>query len=59
MTLSPSTGATIDMDALEFGEGGEASSSWLVTSWNLERFDRVTVTDPTGAVLATGTVSRQ
>ncbi len=58
VTLSSPTGATIEMHALEFGQGGEASS-WLVTSWNLERFDRVTVTDPAGAVLATGTVSRE
>ncbi|MBI2238563.1 MAG: zf-HC2 domain-containing protein [Actinobacteria bacterium] len=58
VTLSSPTGATIEMHALEFSQGGEASS-WLVTSWNLERFDRVTVTDATGAVLATGTVSRE
>ncbi|MBI2237267.1 MAG: zf-HC2 domain-containing protein [Actinobacteria bacterium] len=56
--LSSPTGATIEMHALEFSQGGEASS-WLVTSWNLQRFDRVMVTDPAGVLLATGTVSRE
>jgi hypothetical protein len=54
--LSSGSGKTIDMHPLEFSEGGE-SSSWLVTSANLQPFDRLTITSPTGAVLAKAVVS--
>jgi putative zinc finger protein len=53
--LSSSTGRTIQMHPLDFSQGGE-SSSWLVTSSNLESFDRVTITGPSGNVLATAAV---
>jgi Putative zinc-finger len=53
--LSSSTGRTIEMHPLEFSDGGE-SSSWLVTSANLEPFDAVTITGPSGDVLATAAV---
>jgi Putative zinc-finger len=53
--LSSGSGKTIDMHPLEFSDGGE-SSSWLVTSANLEPFDRLTITGPSGAVLATAVV---
>jgi len=48
----------IELHSLHFGSGGEAST-WLVTSSNISRFDRVEVTDRTGAVLAVGRVSHQ
>lgn len=53
--LTSESGRTIRMHPLEFSEGGE-SSSWLVTSANLEPFDRVTITAPGGTVLATAVV---
>lgn len=56
VTLSSSSGHTIEMHPLDFADGGEASS-WLVTSSNLKPFDRVTLTGPDGQVLATATVS--
>jgi predicted anti-sigma-YlaC factor YlaD len=55
--LSSAAGRTIEMHPLEFSDGGE-SSSWLVTSSNLQPFDRVTITDPSGAVIATADVQR-
>jgi Putative zinc-finger len=51
VTLSSASGTTIDMHALSFDEGGEAST-WLVTGSNLEPFDTVTVWQPRGHVLA-------
>jgi predicted anti-sigma-YlaC factor YlaD len=55
--LSSQTGQTIDMRQLEFSAGGE-SSSWLVTSSNLQSFDKVTITDPSGRVIATAAVQQ-
>lgn len=55
--LSSSTGRTIELHPLEFAESGE-SSSWLVTSSNLAAFDRVTITDSAGSVIATAVVDR-
>jgi hypothetical protein len=54
--LSSKTGRTIEMRPLEFADGGE-SSTWLVTSSDLQPFDRVTITAPDGTVLATAAVS--
>jgi hypothetical protein len=54
--MSSTTGRTIELRPLEFSDGGE-SSTWLVTSANLQPFDRVTITSPGGTVLATATVS--
>jgi hypothetical protein len=56
--LSSATGKTIEMHSLEFSDGGE-SSSWLVTPANLQSFDRVTITDTTGRVLATAAVQQR
>jgi hypothetical protein len=53
--LTSDSGRTIEMHPLDFAEGGE-SSSWLVTSSNLQPFDRVTITAPGGAVLAAAAV---
>jgi hypothetical protein len=53
--LSSRTGKTIQMHPLEFSDGGE-SSSWLVTSSDLQPFDRVTITDQHGTVIATARV---
>ncbi len=55
--LSSTTGKTIEMHPLEFSDGGE-SSSWLVTSSNLQPFERVTITDASGGVIATARVQR-
>jgi hypothetical protein len=55
VTLSTADGRTIDMHPLEFGSGGEASS-WLVSSSDLRPFDRVTIRDASGRVIASGTV---
>jgi hypothetical protein len=55
--LSTEGGRTIPMHPLEFSDSGE-SSSWLVTSSNLQPFDRVTISDASGAVLATAHVQR-
>jgi hypothetical protein len=52
---SSSNGKTIPMHPLDFSDGGE-SSTWLVTSANIESFDTVTITGPTGDVLATAAV---
>jgi hypothetical protein len=54
VTLASSSGETIDLHPMEFGEGGEGST-WLVTSSDLRRFERVNVWDA-GGVLATATV---
>jgi len=55
VTLVSRSGETIDLPhPMEFGEGGEGSA-WLVTSSDLERFDRVNVWDD-GGVLASATV---
>jgi hypothetical protein len=48
---------TIDLHPMEFGEGGEGST-WLVTSSDLRRFERVNVWDA-GGVLATATVEHE
>jgi putative zinc finger protein len=53
--LTSASGPTIPMHPLEFGQGGE-SSSWLVTSADLQPFDRVRIVDPSGATIATATV---
>jgi hypothetical protein len=55
VTLSSSTGRTIEMHPLEFAEGGE-SSSWLVTSSDLQPFDRVMIRDASGALVATARI---
>jgi hypothetical protein len=55
--LSSDSGRTIDLHPLEFSPGGD-SSSWLVTSANLQAFDRVTITDATGRVIATANVQK-
>lgn len=51
VTLSSASGKKIDMHAMTFDDGGEAST-WLVTPTNLEPFDTVTVWQPRGHVLA-------
>lgn len=56
--LSTDGGRTIDMHPLEFSAGGE-SSSWLVTSANLQSFDTVTITDGSGRVVATAAVQQR
>ena len=53
--LSSPSGRTIAMRPLDFAEGGEASS-WLVTSSDLQPFDRVTIANSSGEVVATATV---
>ncbi len=45
----------IDLHPLEFSPGGEAAT-WLVTSWDLRPFDRLSITAPTGELLARGEV---
>jgi hypothetical protein len=55
VTLSAPSGRTIPMHPLDFSEGGE-SSSWLVTSADIEPFDSVTITASGGEVLATAAV---
>ncbi|HWO70838.1 MAG TPA: anti-sigma factor [Actinomycetota bacterium] len=45
----------IDLHPLEFDAGGEAAT-WLVTSWDLRPFDRLSVAAPTGEVIARGVV---
>jgi predicted anti-sigma-YlaC factor YlaD len=45
----------IDLHPLEFDAGGEAAT-WLVTSWDLRPFDRLSITAPTGELLARGAV---
>ncbi|HXF71818.1 MAG TPA: zf-HC2 domain-containing protein [Actinomycetota bacterium] len=45
----------IDLHPLEFSAGGEAAT-WLVTSWDLRPFDRLSITAPTGELLARGRV---
>ncbi len=47
----------IDLHPLEFDAGGEAAT-WLVTSWDLRPFDRLSVATPAGEVIARGTVWR-
>jgi anti-sigma factor RsiW len=56
--LSSASGRTIEMHPLEFSAGGE-SSSWLVTSANLQAFDTVTISDAQGRVLATAAVQQR
>lgn len=56
VTLSTRDGRTIELHAMEFSSGGEASS-WLVTSSNLRPFETVMVRDESGATIATGSVS--
>jgi anti-sigma factor RsiW len=58
VVLSTSDGHTIDLRPLEFSDGGEAST-WLVTSADLHPFHRLTVNDPSGAVLATAAIETQ
>ena len=56
VTLSTPDRRTIQLHAMEFSGGGEASS-WLVTSSNLRSFETVIVRDESGAIIATGSVS--
>lgn len=56
VTLSSPSGKTISLHPLDFSRWGEASS-WLLTSSSLKPFDKATVTDSAGNVLATATVS--
>ena len=56
--LSSTSGKTIEMHPLEFSAGGE-SSSWLVTSADLQSFDRVTITDASGRRIATADVQQR
>jgi hypothetical protein len=56
VTLSTRDRRTIQLHAMEFSGGGEASS-WLVTSSNLRSFETVIVRDESGAIIATGSVS--
>jgi hypothetical protein len=56
VTLSTRDGRTIQLHAMEFSAGGEASS-WLVTSSNLRPFETVMVRDESGATIAMGSVS--
>lgn len=56
VTLSTHDGRTIQLHAMEFSPGGEASS-WLVTSSNLRPFETVIVQDESGATIATGSLS--
>jgi hypothetical protein len=53
--LSPSR--KIELFPLKFDKGGEAST-WLVTGADITSFDRVTILDPGGEVLATARVAR-
>jgi len=53
MLRSPTS--RIELHSLEFDTDGEAST-WLVTSGNLARFDRVRIMDLQGRTLATGAV---
>jgi len=55
VTLSSETGRTITMHPLEFAEGGE-SSSWLVTSSDLQPFDRVMIRNASGTLVATARI---
>jgi hypothetical protein len=57
-TVFSPTGSRIQLHPLEFGDTGEAST-WLVTSGNISRFDRVRITDPSGTVLASGRASHE
>lgn len=54
-TLWTEDGRRIDLHPLEFDAGGEAAT-WLVTSWDLRPFDRLSVAAPTGEVIARGVV---
>lgn len=54
VTLVSTDGRTVDLRPMEFGQGGEGST-WLVTSSNLERFERVNVWDD-GGVMASASV---
>jgi hypothetical protein len=56
VTLATRDGRTIQLHAMEFSSGGEASS-WLVTSSNLRPFETVIVRDESGTTIATGSVS--
>jgi hypothetical protein len=56
--LSSEAGHTIEMHPLEFSDGGE-SSSWLVTSSNLQSFDTVTITDSSGNIVARAAVQKR
>ncbi len=49
VTMRSSSGATIDLHPMDFGDGGEAST-WLVTSSDITRFDRVNVWDDDGLI---------
>ena len=56
VTLWTADRRRIDLHPLEFGPGGEAAT-WLVTTWDLRPFDRLSVTAPGGELLARGVVS--
>ena len=54
VTLVSADGETVDLRPMEFSEGGEGST-WLVTSSDLQRFERVNLWDDAG-VLASASV---
>lgn len=56
VTLSSTDGRTIKLLPMKFDSRGDGSS-WLVTSANISRFDRVQVTAPDGTLLASGTAT--
>ena len=49
VTMRSPAGATIDLHPMEFGQGGDAAT-WLVTSSDISRFDRVNVWDDDGLI---------
>jgi len=56
VTLTSTDGRTIKLFPIKFDARGDGSS-WLVTSANISRFDRVRVTAPDGTLLASGKVA--
>lgn len=55
-TLHAADGRTVDLWDLTIDHGGDGAA-WLVTSVNLERFDRITVTGPDGRALASASIA--
>jgi hypothetical protein len=55
-TLATPSGSPISLRPLTLGPDGDGST-WLVTGKDLHPYDRVTVTDDTGTVVASGSVS--
>jgi hypothetical protein len=58
VTLSSPTGSRIELRPVTFDPGGEGST-WLVTSSDISRFDRVRIVDSSGALLATAVAAHQ